>query len=74
MLRKLSLCAMTLVLSACASGLTAQSKRTVTSEYCAVARPIPYDSEADSKATVAGIEAHNSQWVCLCENDCPKGR
>lgn len=42
-----------------------------TNTYCAVAKPIRYDSRADSAATVAQIEAHNSVWVCLCEQDCP---
>ena len=39
--------------------------------YCVVAKPIRYDSRTDSAATVAQIEAHNSTWVCLCEQDCP---
>lgn len=40
--------------------------------YCAVAKPIRYDSRIDRPATVAQIEAHNSVWACLCEQDCPK--
>jgi hypothetical protein len=30
-----------------------------------------YNSRLDTPATVAQIEAHNSVWVCLCEQDCP---
>ena len=41
-------------------------------EYCRIARPIGYDSTADSAETVAAIERHNSQWLCVCEGDCPK--
>jgi uncharacterized protein YceK len=64
------LCLTLLVLSGCASGLT---KTTVTSsDYCRIAKPIPYSSKLDSPATVARIEAHNSAWVCVCEHDCPK--
>lgn len=40
-------------------------------EYCRIARPIEYDSTADSPETVAAIERHNSQWACVCEGDCP---
>ena len=42
--------------------------------YCAVAKPIRYDSRIDRPATVAQIEAHNSVWACLCEQDCPKAQ
>ena len=56
------------VLSGCATGLTAPA---VVSDYCRIATPLPYDSEKDSSETVAEIEAHNSKWVCVCENDCP---
>jgi hypothetical protein len=43
----------------------------VVSDYCQVAKPIGYDSARDSAGTVKAIEAHNSRWVCLCEQDCP---
>ena len=39
--------------------------------YCKIAKPISYDSKADSLATVAEIEAHNSVWACVCDKDCP---
>ena len=41
--------------------------------YCAIAKPISYDATKDSSETVTEIEAHNSVFVCLCEDDCPKG-
>jgi hypothetical protein len=44
----------------------------VVSDYCRIARPIPYDSTRDSAETVADIEAHNSRWECVCNHDCPK--
>ena len=40
--------------------------------YCSVAKPISYDGAADTAETVLEIERHNSQWTCLCEQDCPK--
>jgi hypothetical protein len=57
------------VLSACASVST---PRTATSDYCLIARPITYNSKLDSAPTVGQIEAYDSQWVCVCEGDCPK--
>lgn len=59
-----------LVLSACVPGSTVAVARV--SDYCKVAAPISYDRSVDSGATVTGIEAHNSVYVCLCEGDCPK--
>lgn len=56
-------------LSGCAGGLTAPA---VVSDYCRIARPISYDTKTDSPETVAEVEEHNSKWVCVCENDCPK--
>ena len=73
MLRKLKplwLLPILCVTSACVSGSTAPL---VISDYCRIAKPIGYDSKADSAETVKAIEAHNSQWVCLCEADCPAG-
>lgn len=40
--------------------------------FCAIAKPIFYDSRADSANTVKQVEAHNRTVICLCENDCPK--
>lgn len=58
------------VTSACAH----VSTTTPVNSYCAVAKPIRYNSKIDSPKTVALIEHHNSQWVCLCEQDCPAGK
>ncbi len=54
--------------SACVSGSTAPL---VVSDYCRIAKPIGYDSKADSAETVKAIELHNSAWLCVCEKDCP---
>ena len=54
--------------SACVSGSTAPL---VVSDYCRIAKPIGYDSKADTAETVRAIELHNSAWLCLCEKDCP---
>lgn len=73
MLRKLKplwLLPILCVTSACVSGSTAPL---VISDYCRIAKPIGYDSKVDTAETVKAIEAHNSQWVCLCESDCPAG-
>lgn len=56
------------VTSACAHVLTDPAP---VNSYCAVARPISYDGIKDTPETVKQIEAHNSRWVCICENDCP---
>jgi hypothetical protein len=54
--------------SACVHGSTPPA----INSYCAIAKPIYYDSRADSAKTVGQVEAHNSTWACLCEADCPK--
>ena len=41
--------------------------------YCAIAKPMSYNVKQDTPETVAEVEAHNSVFVCLCEQDCPKG-
>lgn len=56
------------VMSGCALGSTVPA---TVSDYCAIAKPIGYDGGNDTAATVKQIEAHNSQWVCVCEHDCP---
>ena len=56
-----------LVLTGCVTGSTA-----LVSDYCRIAKPISYDGKADSAETVKGIETHNSQWACVCDNDCPR--
>ncbi len=63
-----SLSVILLVMSGCAHGLTAA---TPLNSYCAIARAITYARDMDTALTVAQIEAHNSQWACLCEKDCP---
>jgi len=55
-----------LVLTGCVTGSTA-----LVGDYCRIAKPIGYDSRKDTVETVKAIEAHNNQWVCVCENDCP---
>lgn len=57
-----------LVLTGCVTGSTA-----VVGDYCRIAKPIGYDSKQDTPATVKAVELHNSQWVCVCEGDCPVG-
>lgn len=42
--------------------------------YCAIAKPITYDAKQDTPETVAEVELHNSVFVCLCEDDCPKDK
>ena len=55
-----------LVLTGCVTGSTA-----IVGDYCRIAKPIGYDSKRDTPETVKAVEIHNSQWVCVCENDCP---
>lgn len=43
-----------------------------TNSYCAISRPITYDSVRDTAKTVKQVEEHNSRWACVCDNDCPK--
>jgi hypothetical protein len=43
----------------------------VVSDYCRIAKPIGYDSKADSAETVKAVEAHNWSWACVCDKDCP---
>jgi hypothetical protein len=56
-------------MTACGNASTAPA---VVSDYCAIAKPISYDTTRDSPETVAEIEAANSKYVCVCEHDCPK--
>ena len=67
-LKKLSALLIPLVMTACARGSTVPA----VSDYCAIAKPISYDSKTDSAATITQIQIHNSQFVCVCEHDCPK--
>jgi hypothetical protein len=52
--------------------VTGSTAPIVVSDYCRIAKPLSYDSARDSAATIKDIEEHNSKWVCLCEDDCPK--
>lgn len=54
--------------SGCAAGLTGP----IVGDYCRIAQPIGYNSSKDTPETVKEVEDHNSKWVCVCENDCPK--
>jgi hypothetical protein len=56
-----------LVLTGCVTGSTA-----LVGDYCRIAKPIGYDSKADTAETVKAVENHNSKWSCVCENDCPR--
>lgn len=68
--RRLSLCLILSAMSGCAAVSTVPVN---INSYCAIAKPIGYDSRSDTAETVKEIEAHNSKWVCLCESDCPAG-
>jgi hypothetical protein len=57
-------------LSGCVTGSIGRAPATI-SDYCLIAKPIAYDGEKDTPETVKAIEDHNSQWVCVCEHDCP---
>ena len=56
------------VMSGCATVSTVP-----VNSYCAIAKPISYDATQDTAETVKEVEIHNSVFVCLCEQDCPKG-
>lgn len=66
-LRPLSLLLILSATSGCVTGSTE-----VVGDYCRIAIPITYDRKADTTETVTQIEKHNSQWVCVCEGDCPR--
>ena len=68
--RRLLLCLMPFAMSGCATGLTDHAPAPASS-YCAIAAPISYDTTRDTPETVIAVEAHNSKWVCVCEQDCP---
>ena len=57
------------VTSGCAIGLT---DPVPLNSYCAITKPISYDSTGDTPQTIAQVEEHNSRWACICENDCPQ--
>jgi hypothetical protein len=43
-------------------------------DYCRIAKQISYDSKTDTAETVKEIEAHNSVYECVCNDDCPKSK
>ncbi len=71
MLNKLKKLWPLLILSATSGCATVSTAPAVVSDYCRIATPISYDATSDTAETVVEIEAHNSKWVCVCENDCP---
>jgi hypothetical protein len=56
------------VTSACGAGSTAPA---ALNDYCAITKPIEYDSVKDTPETVKAVEEHNSKWACVCDHDCP---
>lgn len=61
-----------LVLSGCASGLIGlQQTQNLTGDFCRIYKPIHYDASLDTVDTIKQIESLNSQFVCVCEHDCP---
>ena len=61
-----------IAISGCATGSTVPPL--AISDYCRIARPISYDSKADTAETVRQVEAHNSRWACVCDQDCPAAK
>lgn len=61
-----------LILSATSGCVTGSTGHVPVSSYCAIAKPLFYDGTKDTAETVRQVEDHNSQYVCICENDCPK--
>jgi hypothetical protein len=66
-LRPLLLLTILSATSGCVTGSTA-----LVGDYCRIAKPISYDSKADSAETVKAVENHNSKWACVCDWDCPR--
>lgn len=69
-LRLLSALPILSVISGCVANTTAP---VAVHDYCELVYPITYDTEHDTDPTIKEIEKHNSVYVCICENDCPKG-
>jgi hypothetical protein len=74
MLKKLIALLLLMMPTALSGCVNASTAPLVVSDYCRIAKPIAYDSAKDTPETVKDIEAHNSRWVCVCENDCPKDK
>lgn len=62
-----------LILSAMSGCVTGSTGGVPVNSYCAIAKPISYDATQDTPETVKEVETHNSVFVCVCEQDCPKG-
>jgi uncharacterized protein YceK len=62
-----------LILSVTNGCATVSTEAVPLNSYCAIAKPITYDATKDTPETVAEVELHNGVFVCLCEQDCPKG-
>jgi len=62
-----------LILNAMSGCATVSTEAVPLNSYCAIAKPITYDATKDTPETVAEVELHNGVFVCLCEQDCPKG-
>ena len=67
----LSMLAPLLILSTTSACVHGSTPPPAVNSFCAVAKPIFYDSRADSSGTVKQVEEHNRRFVCLCEGDCP---
>ena len=62
-----------LILNAMSGCATVSTEAVPLNSYCAIAKPITYDATKDTPETVAEVELHNGVFICLCEDDCPKG-
>ena len=62
-----------LTLNAMSGCATVSTEAVPLNSYCAIAKPITYDAKQDTPETVAEVELHNSVFICVCEQDCPKG-
>ena len=60
-----------LILTATSGCVTGSTGRVPVNSFCAIAKPITYDATKDTPETVKEVEAHNSVFICLCEQDCP---
>jgi hypothetical protein len=69
--KRLKLLSLPLILSATSACVHDLTEAEIKGDYCRIAGPITYDTKADTPETVKQIERHNSQFVCVCEGDCP---
>ena len=52
--------------------VTSSTGIAIKGDYCRIAKPITFDGKADTAETITQIQLHNSQYMCVCENDCPR--